>query len=70
MSVQVGVDEDLLTVREVAKRLKLHEDTVRRLFADEPGVVVICFPRRGRRTYRTIRIPQAVLRRVIGRLTA
>lgn len=70
MSAQIGSDEVLLTVREVAERLKLDEETVRRLFADEPGVVVICFPRRGRRTYRTIRIPQAVVRRVIGRLTA
>ncbi len=35
----------------VAERLKVNEETVRRLFANEPDVVVICFPKRGRRVY-------------------
>ncbi len=67
MSVQVETAEVLLTVRDVADRLKVNEETVRRLFLNEPGVVVICFPKRGRRVYRTLRIPETVLRRVLTR---
>ena len=69
MGVQVRGDETYLTVTDVAERLKINEDTVRRLFLNEPGVLVICFPRRGRRLYRTLRIPQAVFERVVTRLT-
>ena len=67
MSVQTDTADVFLTVRDVAERLKVNEDTVRRLFENEPGVVVICFPKRGRRVYRTLRIPEAVLRRVLTR---
>lgn len=69
MGGQVDVSEVYLTVTEVAERLKINEDTVRRLFLNEPGVLVICFPRRGRRVYRTLRIPEAVFHRVLTRLT-
>ena len=69
MGGQVDVNEAYLTVGDVADRLKVNEDTVRRLFQGEPGVLVICFPRKGRRTYRTLRIPEAVFRRVLTRLT-
>jgi hypothetical protein len=69
MSVQVDLEEGYLTVIEVAERLKLNEETVRRLFLNEPGVLVICFPRKGRRVYRTLRIPETVFRRVLTRLT-
>jgi excisionase family DNA binding protein len=64
-----SLDDPFLTVAEVAERLKVNDDTVRRLFAHEPGVVVICFPRRGRRLYRTLRIPTRVFDRVLTRLT-
>ncbi len=67
--MQVAVDEQLLTIVEVAERLKVNEATVRRLFLNEPGVVVICFPRKGKRVYRTLRIPESVLQRVLTRLT-
>jgi hypothetical protein len=63
------LDEDVFTVAEVAEKLQVKRDTVRRLFVNEPGVIVISFPRRGRRAYRTLRIPQTVLRRVLTRLT-
>ena len=69
MARQVDVNEGYLTVTEVAERLKLNEDTVRRLFLNEPGVLVICFPRRGRRVYRTLRIPESVFQRVLTRFT-
>lgn len=58
-----------LTVAEVAGRLKVHEETVRRLFEDEPGVLVLCRPRKGRRHYRTLRIPEPVFSRVVTRFT-
>ena len=66
-----GVDgtTSFLTLADVAERLKVNEDTARRLFLNEPGVVVICFPRRGKRVYRTVRIPEAVFQRVVTRLS-
>jgi hypothetical protein len=67
MNVQIDTADPCLTVRDVAERLKVNEDTVRRLFEDEPGVIVICFPKRGRRAYRTLRIPERVFRRVVTR---
>jgi hypothetical protein len=69
MAVEVRESIAYLTVADVAERLKLNEETVRRLFLNEPGVVVICFPRKGRRVYRTLRIPEAVLRRVVARFS-
>ena len=69
MSGQVHVNETYLTVTEVAVRLKINDDTVRRLFLNERGVIVICFPRRGRRVYRTLRIPESVFQRVLTRFT-
>jgi hypothetical protein len=63
------LDERIFTVAEVAERLQVKVDTVRRMFLHEPGVIVICFPRRGRRVYRTVRIPESVIRRVLDRLT-
>ena len=69
MGAEVIELETYLTVAEVAGRLKVNEETVRRLFLKEDGVVVICFPRRGRRLYRTVRIPESVFRRVVVRLT-
>ena len=69
MAEQVDISDGFLTVTDVARRLKVNEETVRRLFLNEPGVLVICFPRRGRRVYRTLRIPNAVFQRVLTRLT-
>jgi hypothetical protein len=70
MAIEVHRESDAyLTVADVAERLKLNEETVRRLFLNEPGVVVICFPRKGRRVYRTLRIPELVLRRVVARFS-
>jgi hypothetical protein len=69
MRVQTDANEVFLTVAEVAERLKLDTETVRRLFLNEPDVVVICFPRKGRRVYRTLRIPERVFQRVLTRFT-
>jgi hypothetical protein len=68
MNAQLHVDEQCLTVADVAERLKVKPDTVRRLFIREPGVIVIYFPRKGKRVYRTLRIPVSVYQRVLTRL--
>jgi hypothetical protein len=60
--------EQCLTATEIAERLKLNKETVRRLFLHEPGVIIICTPRKGRRVYRTLRIPEHVFQRVLTRL--
>lgn len=61
--------ENLFTVQELARLWSLSTDTVRRLFQREPGTVVLTHHRPGRRTYRTLRIPQSVAERVYRRLT-
>jgi hypothetical protein len=60
----------VLTVAEIATSLRLETDTIRRLFTDEPGVVIICFGAPRKRVYRTLRIPRGVVLRVLTRLTA
>lgn len=65
---QRGIDEVFLTPAEVGERLKIDDRTVRRLFLNEPGVIIICFPRKGKRVYRTLRIPESVFNRVVTRL--
>jgi len=53
------------TAGEVADLWHFNVETIRRLFDSEPGVVVLQAPaRKGKRPYRTIRIPQTVLDRV------
>ena len=69
MDEPVRPDEECLTVSEVAGRLKVNEETVRRIFINEPGVILIYRPRKGRRQYRTLRIPERVFRRVLTRFT-
>jgi transcriptional regulator GlxA family with amidase domain len=59
-------------VSEIAQAWDISEDTVRRLFEREPGVLII-EPAPGRvsrrRRYRTLRIPAAVVDRVHRRLS-
>lgn len=51
--------------RELAELWQLSENSIRRLFADEPGVFVLGDDNpRGRRGYCTLRIPEAVAQRV------
>ena len=65
--------EQCLTVADIASKLKLSEDAVRRLFSAEPGVLCIGHPtrlvgRKYRRRYMTLRIPISVFERVLDRL--
>jgi hypothetical protein len=54
---------------EVAELWQFNVETIRRLFQDEPGVVLLQAPiKKGRRPYKTIRIPESVLDRVHKRL--
>ncbi len=57
------------SVAEIAELWKLSVDTVRKLFANEPGLMVIGNgdPRPGTRRYRTLRIPESVVLRVYRR---
>lgn len=47
----------------------LSADAVRKLFRNEPGVFVLSRPRRGKRRYTTLRIPESVARRVHQKLS-
>jgi hypothetical protein len=54
---------------EIATLWHLNVETIRKLFQEEQGVLVIEAPiKKGKRPYKTIRIPQSVLERVHKRL--
>jgi hypothetical protein len=60
--------EQHYSVAQLAKLWGLSDDFVRRLFLDEPDVVVFFKHRPGRRTYRTFRVPESVAQRVHRRM--
>ena len=64
------VAERYLTVKDVADQWNLSEVAIRRLFLNEPGVLVIGRREESRRkrVYRTLRIPENVVERVRDRL--
>ena len=64
-----NMNEQFRTVAEVAEMLGVSKDTVRRLFADEPGVIDLGKREatRGKRHYRVLRIPSAVVARFLER---
>ena len=73
-SETVEFPEPIFTARhyspkEISELWGLSVDTVRTLFEREPGVLVIGnpSPRRGKRSYTTLRIPQHVAERVYRR---
>ena len=54
---------------EVASLWSLDVETIRRIFRQEPGIVVLQSPfKKHKRSYETIRIPHSVLERVHQRL--
>ena len=58
------------SVAEIAALWSLSSDAVRRVFEREPGVLLIGSDGRdGKRRYRTLRIPEAVMERVHRRLS-
>lgn len=68
MQAQETTFERHYSVDELASIWGVSDDFVRRLFLHEPGVVVFFKYRPGRRTYRTMRVPESVARRVHRRL--
>ncbi len=61
--------EQHYSIHEVASRWGISGNTVRRLFSNEPGLLIYGHPeRRSRRRYTTVRIPESVVRRVYERL--
>ena len=59
------------SVAELAKLWQLSENTIRRMFENEPGVIVWgVAERRFKRRYRTLRIPATVVLRVHHQLRA
>jgi hypothetical protein len=63
------MNEEFQTVAQVAKMLGVSKDTVRRLFADEPGIIDLGRheTEQHKRRYRVLRIPESVLDRVVNR---
>jgi hypothetical protein len=58
------------SVKEIADLLNLSQDSVRKLFQNEPGVVVLGDQRsKYKRRYTTLRIPESVLGRLLRRMS-
>jgi hypothetical protein len=67
---ETAVTEQFYSIAEIAARWKVSLDFVRRFFEREPGVLVFGnSPTRGKRRYRTLRVPKDVLLRVEKRLS-
>jgi hypothetical protein len=64
------VTENILTIPEISARLKIDRHTVTRLFQDERGVLIFGNDetQKHRRKYRSIRVPESVVNRVLARL--
>jgi hypothetical protein len=63
-------DEQHFKPDELAELWGVSGDTIRRLFRDVPGVLVIDRPEKmHKRSYSTMRIPESVARRVYERLS-
>jgi hypothetical protein len=61
--------EKHFSVGELSERWNLSTDSIRRLFENEPGVLVFKNNQPYKRTYKTLRIPESVAMRVYRRST-
>jgi Fic family protein len=62
---RTNFEEKHFTVQEIAEIWNVSKDTVRRMFQNEPGVLVLGgHSSRRKRRYTTLRIPQSILERV------
>jgi hypothetical protein len=68
MAGQETTFERHYSVEELTGLWGMSDDFIRRLFLNEPGVVVFFKHRPGRRVYRTLRIPESVVQRVHRRM--
>ncbi len=58
------------TIAEAAELLGLSRPATSKLFEDEPGILILSRPEKmHKRGYRSIRIPRAVLERVLSRMS-
>jgi hypothetical protein len=56
-------------VKDLCRLLSLSDRSVRRLIADEPGVLeLLTKSRRSKRPYRTVLVPESILKRLLTRL--
>lgn len=63
-------EEAVFNVEELAASKKLHPSTIRKMFANQPGVIRLGRDASGnRRRYFTLRIPASVARRVFRAMT-
>ena len=63
----VELEEEYLSVAQVATMLNVSADTVARRFENEPGVIDLGHGEtRYKRRYRLLRIPRSVLKRLIN----
>ena len=56
-------EDPLLTPEDIGLRMKLHPSQIRRMFAEEPGVINVALGKKNK----TLRIPMSVYRRVLRR---
>jgi hypothetical protein len=64
------MQDQMLRVSDVAARLRLSEDWVRRHFVDIPGVVVVKSPaKRSKRGYGILLIPEPLVEREMRKMT-
>jgi hypothetical protein len=69
-AASMGFAERHYSAPEVAAMWRLSQDTVRKIFENEPGVLVLGGnASRHKRRYTTLRVPESVLRRVHRRMT-
>ena len=68
MSTSETTFERHFLIEELAELWGMSDDFIRRLFLQEPGIVVFYHQRPGRRVYRTLRIPESVALRVHRRM--
>lgn len=61
--------EKHFTLKELAELWLLDENTIRRIFQDEKGVLKITNGKRGKRKYCTLRVPLSVVERVYAERT-
>lgn len=63
------MDDFVYTLEEIAELLKISNDKTIRLFEDEPGVIDLgTSETTHKRRYRILRIPRAVLNRVLDKM--
>ena len=58
------------TAKQLAELWNLSEDVIRKEFENEPGVLKLARKRKGKRPYKTLRIPREVADRVRTRLSS